>query len=60
MEVNQFYQAAANHMHVQINYLEELIGRSLSPDELENLHEFYDLLDESTKFKFESKVGNLV
>jgi len=60
MEVNEFYQAAADHMTVQINYLQELIGRSLSPDELEHLHEFYETLDDGLKFDFESKLGPLV
>lgn len=63
MEVNvtnSFYESAVNHMVTQLNYLEKLIGRKLTPDEKDNLHEFYSSLDSNIKYKFESELGSLV
>lgn len=58
--INPFYEAAVNHMTVQVNYLEELIGRSLTVDEKDNLHEFYLTLPPNIQSEFESKMGYLV
>ena len=60
MEANEFYQAAVNQMTVQINYLEKLIGRSLTDDEKDNIHEFFSNLDLNTQSKFEAQVGSLL
>lgn len=57
---NPFYEAATLHMVAQINYLEELIGRSLTPAERDNLHEFYLGLPLNIQSEFEVKMGYLL
>lgn len=59
-ETNPFYQASVDQMYLQINYLQELIGRELLDFELDNMHEFYSTLDPKLKDMFESRVGPLV
>lgn len=58
--VNPFYESAVNHMAVQLRFLEELIGRELTIEEKENLHEFYSLLNPNLKSDFEAKLGPLL
>ena len=58
--MNEFYEASVERMHTQINYLQELIGRNLTDDELENLHEFFSNLDPSIQHQFVSQVGDLI
>lgn len=60
METNPYYEAAVNHMAVQVQCLEDLIGRSLTPNEKDNLHEFVYSLDPSIQAEFESRAGNLL
>lgn len=60
MEVNSFYEAAVNHMAVQINELETLINRKLTVDEKDNLHEFFLGLPTDIQEAFEDRVGRLV
>lgn len=57
---NPFYEAAVNHMSVQVNYLEELLGRKLTVDEKDNIYEFYSLLNPDVRSKFEASLGPLL
>ena len=57
---NPFYEAAVNHMAVQINELETLINRKLTVDEKDNLHEFYLTLPVNIQVEFELKYGPLL
>lgn len=59
-EINPYYEAAVNHMTVQLNYLEELIGRELTVDEKDNLHEFYLTLPPNIQAEFETHLDRLV
>lgn len=58
--MNQFHQAAVDKMSLQINYLQELLGRKLTAAEKDNLHEFFNELDLEIQFAFEDKVGALL
>ena len=58
--MNVFYQATADHMTVQINYLQDLIGRQLTISEKENIHEFFSELDLNVQYAFESECGELL
>ena len=60
MEVNPFYEKAINYMADQLNYLEVLIGRSLTPGEKENIHTFYLTLSNEVRSEFESKFDPLI
>lgn len=60
MEANPFYEAAVNHMAVQITELESLINRKLTVEEKDNLHEFYFNLPADVREEFESRVGKLL
>lgn len=60
MDANPFYEAAVNHMAVQITELESLINRKLTVDEKDNLHEFYLNLPVEIQEKFEDRCGQLL
>ena len=60
MEVNPFYKAAADMMFMQLEFLEELIGRPLTSAERDNLHEFYLTLPPNLQSEFEVMCGPLV
>lgn len=57
---NPFYEAASNHMANQLAYLEKAIGRPLTEEEKENIHEFYQSLHPRTKEDFEERFGQLL
>jgi hypothetical protein len=58
--INQFYEAAVNHMAIQLAYLEKAIGRSITDEEKENLGEFVRGLDRKTREDFEEKLGSIL
>jgi hypothetical protein len=55
--VNPFYEAAVNHMHNQLNWLEEAVGRPLTLGEKENIYEFFQGLHPRTKEEFQDIFG---
>lgn len=57
---NPFYEAAVNHMANQLAYLEKLVGRPLTDEEKDNIHEFYQGLHPRSKEEFEDKFGPLL
>jgi hypothetical protein len=58
--INQFYEAAVNHMAIQLAYLEKAIGRSITDEEKDNMGKFFKGLDRKIKEDFESEFGRLV
>lgn len=58
--MNEYYEASVKHMTVQINYLEELINRTLTEEEREHIHEIFFNLDENLQNQFIAKVGPLL
>ena len=57
---NPFYEAAANLMHNQLAYLEKAVGRPLTDEEKDNIHEFYSKLHQHTRDDFEDRFGLLL
>lgn len=57
---NPFYEASINHMANQLAYIEKLLGRPLTDDEKDNIHEVYDRLHPRSKEEFENKFGKLL
>lgn len=57
---NPFYEACANHMANQLAYLEKAVGRPLTEEEKENIHEFYDKLHPRSKEAFEERFGSIL
>lgn len=57
---NPYYTAAVDKMKAQINYLEELLGRNLTPSEKDNIHSFFYSLNPAIQDKFEEVAGPLL
>jgi hypothetical protein len=57
---NPFYEAAVNHMAAQLAYLEKLVGRPLTEEEKENIHQFYQGLHPRSREAFEERYGAIL
>lgn len=58
--INPYYQAATSLMEAQLAFLEDSIGRQLTSDEKDNIHEFYMTLHVRTREEFEDRFGSLL
>lgn len=58
-DINPFYEAAINHMSIQLAWLEETVGRPLTDDEKDNLRKFVKSLHPRNQEEFEDRFGNV-